>query len=275
MIYPDYAFGYDHRDYFSAGDAGAGRRGRRADRDPADRDLLHPLLAADPGRDRGALPRHGRAGRAHLRQGARRVLRLGRAPQIFGFIDSLEAVDIDEPRPRVPRRHAISGKARRATSSRTPASTRTSTAPPSASTTTAPRSATPRRSRPTRTCSSAGRRSSSSSGDGGRRLQGAGRPARLVEATEAMTDVRRWQRASAGRQDLQRQDPPGLRPPEHLQGRGRQAQGGAPHRDRGRALRRRGATTPRSRSEPGGLGSSARSSCSPPSRAWSWRRCWR
>ena len=29
MIFPDYAFGYDHRDYFSAGDEGAGRRGRR------------------------------------------------------------------------------------------------------------------------------------------------------------------------------------------------------------------------------------------------------
>ena len=54
MIFPDYAFGYDHRDYFSAGDEGAGRRGRRADRHPADRDLLHPLLPADPGRDRGA-----------------------------------------------------------------------------------------------------------------------------------------------------------------------------------------------------------------------------
>ncbi len=30
MIFPDFAFGYDHRDYFSAGDQGAGRRGDRS-----------------------------------------------------------------------------------------------------------------------------------------------------------------------------------------------------------------------------------------------------
>ena len=48
MIFPDYAFGYDHRDFFSAAMQDAGRRGRRAPRDPADRNLLHPLPAADP-----------------------------------------------------------------------------------------------------------------------------------------------------------------------------------------------------------------------------------
>ena len=80
MIYPDYAFGYDHRDFFSAAMQEQGGEVVELIADPADRDLLHPLPAAHPEGDRGALPRHGRPRRPHLRQGARRVLRLGRPP---------------------------------------------------------------------------------------------------------------------------------------------------------------------------------------------------
>ena len=55
--------------------------------------------------------------------------------------------------------------------------------------------------------------------------------AKLIEATEAITDDPREQRAPAGRQGLQRQDAPGVRPPEHLAGGEPEAQGGTPHLD--------------------------------------------
>ena len=224
MIFPDYAFGYDHRDFFSAAMQGAGRRGRRADRHPADRDLLHPLPAADPERHRGPLPRDGR------------------------------------PRPCSPSsRSSASSTARPATRRSSASSTRSrpSTSPaPASSSSTAPTSGKasplqaagrrrrtrllPRRRRRRRQRRRGRRRQGRldlrphvlrlgdalrhQAGDGSRRLQGPDDRQAFVEAIEAMTDVRGRQRAPAGRQALQRQDPPGLRPPVHLEGRGRQAQ---------------------------------------------------
>ena len=73
--------------------------------------------------------------------------------------------------------------------------------------------------------------------------------AKLVEATEALTKFAGRARASAGRQDVQRQDPPVLRPPEHLQGGGRQAQGRPSHRRSTTASTSRKATTRRRRSK--------------------------
>ena len=70
--------------------------------------------------------------------------------------------------------------------------------------------------------------------------QGPGDRQSLVEAIEAMTDIAGGRRASAGRQDLQRQDPSGLRASEHLEGRGRQADPGASDQPRGRDVSRRG-----------------------------------
>ena len=61
--------------------------------------------------------------------------------------------------------------------------------------------------------------------------------AKLVEATEALTEFAEGPEHPQGDKDLQRQDPPVLRPPEHLQGRGRQAEGRPQDQDRGRALR--------------------------------------
>ncbi len=144
-------------------DAGAGRRGHRAPRHPADRDLLHPLPAAHPQGDRGHLPRHGRPRRPHLRQGARRVLRLRPATRRSSASStSLEAVDITTPGLEfLDGSHFWEGHPRYKQPDASRA-TRPSTAPPSASTTTAPRSPTPRRSPPTPTCSPPGRRSSSS-----------------------------------------------------------------------------------------------------------------
>ena len=93
----------------AAGAEGAGRRGDRADRHPADGELVHPLLPADPGRDRGDLPRHGRPGRAHLRQGARRVLRLqpAAAVRLHRFAGGRRH---QQPRPRIPRRQPFLGR---------------------------------------------------------------------------------------------------------------------------------------------------------------------
>ena len=109
MIYPDYAFGYDHRDFFSEAMEAQGGEMRRADRDPADRDLLHPLPAAHPEGHRGALPRDGRPRRPHLRQGARRVLRLGRPPGDLRLHRLARGGRHRQPRPRVPRRHPLLG----------------------------------------------------------------------------------------------------------------------------------------------------------------------
>ena len=114
MIFPDFAFGYDHRDFFSAAIKAQGGEVIALIPIPPTETTLHPLLPADPGRHRGDLPRDGRPGGADLRQGTGRILRLRRNPQLFGFIDSLEAVDTREPRPRIPRRHLFLGRPTRA-----------------------------------------------------------------------------------------------------------------------------------------------------------------
>ena len=62
MIFPDYAFGHDHRDFFSAAIKKQGGEVAALIADPADRKLVHPLFPADPGRHRGALSRDGGAG---------------------------------------------------------------------------------------------------------------------------------------------------------------------------------------------------------------------
>lgn len=97
MIYPDYAFGYDHRDFFSKAMTAQGGEvveliaipptetsfTRYLPRIPANTDVLYHVMVG-PGvltfvKDLGDFYGSG----AH--------------PQIFGFIDSLEAVDIASP----------------------------------------------------------------------------------------------------------------------------------------------------------------------------------
>ena len=96
MIFPDYAFGYDHRDYFSA--AGRGARGsvaakiaipptessftRYFPQIPADTEVLYHVMVGP-----GVLTFVKEMGE-HF--GSKR-------PRIFGFIDSLEGVDIASP----------------------------------------------------------------------------------------------------------------------------------------------------------------------------------
>ena len=67
--------------------------------------------------------------------------------------------------------------------------------------------------------------------------QGPRRPPEAGRGDRGADDVPRRHRASAGRQDLQRQDPSVLRPPEHLAVQGRQAERRPSHGDRGRPLR--------------------------------------
>ncbi len=96
MIYPDYAFGYDHRDFFGKVVAGLGGTvralipipptetsfTRHFARVPADTDVLYHVMVGP-----GVLTFVKELGE-HF--GARR-------PQLFGFIDSLEGVDIASP----------------------------------------------------------------------------------------------------------------------------------------------------------------------------------
>jgi branched-chain amino acid transport system substrate-binding protein len=60
QIFPDFAFGHDHRDYLPPALESAGRGRGRADRHSADGNLLHQIFPADPGRHRRDLPCDGR-----------------------------------------------------------------------------------------------------------------------------------------------------------------------------------------------------------------------
>ncbi len=96
MIFPDYAFGYNHRDFFSAAVAARGGTIKALlpipptessytkyfPRIPADTDVLYHVMVGP-----GVLTFVKELGE-HF--GAKR-------PQLFGFIDSLEAVDIASP----------------------------------------------------------------------------------------------------------------------------------------------------------------------------------
>ena len=93
---------------FQRRDREAGRQGAGAAADPGDRDLLHQIFPANSERYRSALPRHGRTGRADLRQGDGRVLRLQPAAdlRLHRFPGSGRR---GEPGPGVPRRHLFLG----------------------------------------------------------------------------------------------------------------------------------------------------------------------
>ena len=144
------------------GGHGPGRADRGADPDPAHRVLLHPVLPPGAGRHRGDLPRHGRAGRAHLRQGDGRALRGASGPSSSATSTRWRAWTSRAPASST-WRGATSGRPSRAT----PASTRRPTSgrigSGSASTRTGPASRTRRTCPRTPTCSAAGRRSTSSS----------------------------------------------------------------------------------------------------------------
>ena len=108
MMFPDYAFGYDHRDHFTA--AVEARGGsiaaqiaipptessytRYFPQVPADTEVLYHVMVGP-----GVLTFVKEMGEHY---GSNR-------PRIFGFIDSLEGVDIKSPGPRVPRGYVLLG----------------------------------------------------------------------------------------------------------------------------------------------------------------------
>ena len=272
MIYPDYAFGYDHRDFFSAAIAGPGRRGRSSSsRSRRPRPPSPATCRASRRETEVHLPRHGRPGGPHLRQGARRVLRRRPATrEIFGFIDSLEAVDIASPGLEfLDGSHFWEGHPRY----KQPGRRRV-------------RDLLPRRRRRRRQRRLDRRRQGRldlrphvlhlgdalrhQGRDGGRRLPGPRRPPGRGRGDRGDDRHARRPRAPAGRQGLQRQDPPGLRPPvTSPRSRAASSPSSTPPRSRTASTPTR-STTRRCPSER--LGPSAPSCCSPPSRASSWPR---
>jgi branched-chain amino acid transport system substrate-binding protein len=96
MIYPDYAFGYDHRDYFSQAAAkGGGTVLERLAIPPTERSFTR-YFARVP-KDTEVLY-HVMVGPAVLTFVKEMGEHFGsRRPQIFGFIDSLEGVDMATP----------------------------------------------------------------------------------------------------------------------------------------------------------------------------------
>ena len=161
MIFPDFAFGHDHRDYLPPALKAQGAEviaqiaipptessfTRYFPQIPADTEVIYHVMVGP-----AVLTFVKELGEFY---GSNR-------PQLFGFIDSLEAVDINSPGLEfLDGSHFWEGSPRYAAGRRHPRR-RKPIAPPSASTTTAQRSATPRTSRRPRTCSAAGRRSTSS-----------------------------------------------------------------------------------------------------------------
>ena len=170
MIFPDFAFGHDHRDYFS--EAIAKQGGSIAGliaipptetsftqyfaQIPADTEVIYHVMVGP-----GVLTFVKEMGE-HF--GSTR-------PQVFGFIDSLEAVDFASPGLEfLEGTYFWEADPRYAQANQT--STTSPIAPRSASTMRALRPKTRRTSRPIPTCSAAGRRSTSSRRRWKKRLSG-------------------------------------------------------------------------------------------------------
>ena len=238
MIFPDFAFGYDHRDYLPPALKAQGAEVIAQIAIPPTESSFtkyFPQIPADT-----EVIYHVMVGPAVLTF----VKELGEfygsnRPQLFGFIDSLEAVDINSPGLEfLDGSHFWEGSPRYAQADDTDAQKAYRAAvgiddngasvddPKDISTAAHMFGCWETLYVIKKAMEDAGYQGRDDARQAGRGDRGADR-------------VRRGPRASAGRQDLQRQDPPVLRHPEHLQGRGRQAQGRAHDLDRGRHVRAR------------------------------------
>ncbi len=185
MVFPDYAFGHDHRDFFTAAIAAQGGEviaqiavpptetsfTRYFPQIPAETEVLYHVMV-------------GPAVLTFVKE-LGEFYGTGAKPQLFGFIDSLEAVDT-ATRGWSSWKARTSGRATAASSPPTRARPKPPIAPRWAWTTTAPRSATRPMWRPMPTCSRAGRRCISSS----RRSRHRATPGRPT----ARSWSRRWRR---------------------------------------------------------------------------------
>ena len=176
MIYPDYAFGYDHRDFFTAAIEAQGGAVIELLAIPPTETSFTRYLPRIPAETEVHLPRHGRPGGPHLRQGARRVLRRRRPPARSSASSTASRPSTSPAPASSSSRAATSGRATRATCSPAPPSSRPPTAPRSASTTTAPRSPTQGRLDLRPHVLDLGDALRHQGGDGGRLLPGPRRP---------------------------------------------------------------------------------------------------
>ena len=158
MMFPDYAFGYDHRDYFSAAVEAHGGSVAAKIAIPPTESSFTKYFPQIPRGHRGALPRHGRTGGADLRQGDGGALRL-QSPADLRLHRLAGGRGHREPRPLLPGGDlavggdaALRGRSRHRGQPSLPGSG-------SASTPTGRASTIRRTCRRTRTCSAAGRRS--------------------------------------------------------------------------------------------------------------------
>ena len=236
MIFPDFAFGYDHRDYLPPALKAQGADviaqiaipptessfTRYFPQIPAETDVIYHVMVGP-----AVLTFVKELGEFY---GSNR-------PQLFGFMDSLEAVDINSPglefldgshfwegSPRYLQDDASEGQKFYRDAVGIDANGAAVSDPKDISTASHMFGCWETLYVIKQAMEAAGYQGPADRTQAGRGDRGADR-------------VRGRQGAPARRQDLQRQAAPGLRPPEHLQGRGRQAQGRAPHGDRGRALR--------------------------------------
>ena len=227
MIYPDYAFGYDHRDFFTGAVAAAGGEviaqvpvpptetafTRYFAQIPADTEVLYHVMVGP-----GVLTFVKELGEFYG---------TGARPEIFGFIDSLEATDFASPGLEfLEGTHFWEGHCRylQADASDAERGYRAAVGVDANGASVADAKEVSTYAHmfsvwETLFTIKAGMEAAGYQGPDDRQ--------KFVEALEAMTGDAGGARASAGRQGLQRQDPSGLRAPEHLEGRRRQADPGA------------------------------------------------
>ena len=211
MIFPDYAFGHDHRDFFSAAiKAQGGEVVELIPIPPTESSFTRyfPQIPADT-----EVLYHVMVGPAVLTF----VKELGEhfgsnRPQIFGFIDSLEAVPLNEPRPRVPRGHLFLGRLsalrRRRTRREFDKFYREKVGVDENGASISDPNDISTYSHMFGCWETLYVIKQAIEASGYKSATDADKKA-LIEATEAIDRLRGEQRASAGRQDLQRQDPPG------------------------------------------------------------------
>jgi hypothetical protein len=126
MIFPDYAFGYDHRDNLPPAIAAHGGEVIERIAIPPSETSFTRYFPKYPARDRGALSRDGGPRRADLREGVGRILR--RAGAGFSASSTASRRWISRARASSSSKARISGKACRATRSPTRPSSTSSTA---------------------------------------------------------------------------------------------------------------------------------------------------
>ena len=239
MIIPDYIFGYNHRDFFTEAAKAQGGEVKAVIAIPPTETSFTKYFSQIPS-DSDAIY-HVMVGPGVLTF----VRELGeffgsKGPKLFGFIDSLEAVDIASPASNSSKAR-ICGKPSRAISSGLDSDgakfyrDAVGIDENGANKDNAKEVSTNSHMFGCWETLFSIKQAVEASG-----YKAAGDRKALIEAVEATTSYRRRQGASAGREEVPRQGASVLRPAVHLAGRRRQAESGAHHLHRGWPLRAEG-----------------------------------